>query len=82
MAAKQQLRKFIEKALLDHAERNDLANNQSLFVIGRLNSFTMLNLIMYLEQTFGVDLSCENSEVELIDSVDAIESLVDSQTVK
>jgi acyl carrier protein len=80
--AKQQLRKFIEEALASHADRSNLANNESLFVSGRLDSFTMLNLVMYLEQNFGVDFSYDEFEVELIDSVDAIESLVDSQAGK
>lgn len=80
--AKQQLRNFIEKALASHADRSNLANNESLFVSGRLDSFTMLNLVMYLEQNFGVDFTYDEFDVELIDSVDAIESLVDSQAGK
>ncbi len=79
ITAKQQLRSFIEKALASHANRSNLANNESLFVSGKLDFLTMLNLIMYLEQNFGVNFPYDKFEVELIDSIDVIELLVDSK---
>lgn len=79
MTAKQQLREFIEKALASHGDRNGFENAESLFASGRLDSFTMMNLVIYLEQTFGVDFSNQEFDVELVDSFDAIESLVNSQ---
>lgn len=80
ITAKQQLREFIEAALSSHADRGGFENDESLFASGRLDSFTMMNLVIYLEKHFGVDFTSDEFDVELLDSVDAIESLVDSRT--
>lgn len=79
-AAKQQLRDFIDKALASQADRGGYANDEALFSSGRLDSFTMMNLVMYLEQAFGIDFSRTEFDIELVDSIDAIESLVDAET--
>jgi acyl carrier protein len=75
--ARQQLRGFIENALVGHADRRGLSDDEALFSSGRLDSFTMMNLVMFLEQNFGIDFSRTEFDVELIDSVAAIEALVD-----
>ena len=79
ITAKQELRSFIEKALASHVNRSNFANNESLFISGKLDFLTMSNLIMYLERNFGVDFSYDKFEVELIDLIDVIELLVDSK---
>ena len=78
---KQQVRDFIDQALASQADRGGYADDEPLFSGGRLDSFTMMNLVMYLEQTFGVDFSRTEFDVELLDSIDAIASLVDAQTL-
>ena len=79
--AKQQLKDFIDKALASQADRGGYTDDEALFSSGRLDSFTMMNLVMYLEQTFGIDFSRIEFDVELVDSIDAIESLVDAQAL-
>jgi acyl carrier protein len=79
--AKQQLRDFIDKALASQADRGGYTDDEALFSSGRLDSFTMMNLVMYLEQTFGIDFSRMEFDVELVDSIGAIETLVDAQAV-
>lgn len=80
-SAKQQLRDFIDKALASQADRGEYSDDEALFSSGRLDSFTMMNLVMYLEQTFGIDFSRMEFDVELVDSIAAIESLVDGRAV-
>lgn len=73
---KTKLRTFLQSCL---AERGDLAEFQddaSLFSSGRLDSLTMTRVVVYLEQEFGVNFAHVNFDVDLIDSVQAIESLV------
>ena len=78
-SAKQQLREFIDKALAGQADRGGYADDEPLFSSGRLDSFTMMNLVMYLEQTCGIDFASTGFDIDLVDSVAAIESLVDAQ---
>ncbi len=78
-SAKQQVRDFIDKALASQADRAGFTDDEALFSSGRLDSFTMMNLVMYLEQTCGIDFSSTGFDVDLVDSIAAIESLVDAQ---
>lgn len=81
LSAKQQLRDFIDQALASQADRGAYADDEALFSSGRLDSFTMMNLVMYLEQTFGIDFSSTGFDIDLVDSIAAIESLVDAQAL-
>lgn len=78
-SAKHQLREFIEKALASQGDGAGFADDEPLFSSGRLDSFTMMNLVMHLEQTAGIDFSSTEFDIDLVDSIDAIESLVDAQ---
>ena len=78
-SAKQQLRHFIDQALASQGDRAGYANDEALFSSGRLDSFTMMNLVMYLEQTFGIDFASAGFDVDMVDSIAAIEALVDTQ---
>jgi acyl carrier protein len=80
-SAKQQLREFIDNALASQADRAGFSDDEALFSSGRLDSFTMMNLVMYLEQTFGIDFANVEFDIELVDSIDAMESLVDTRTL-
>lgn len=79
VTAKQKLREFLKETLENHGDRREFADNESLFVSGRLDSFSMMNLVMYLEQAFGLDFSDLEFDVNLVDSVNEIEALVDSK---
>lgn len=75
---KQNLREFIKKTLEKHGDRAGFADGESLFVSGRLDSFSMMNLVMYLEEAFGLDFSEFEFDVSLVDSTNNIEALVNS----
>jgi acyl carrier protein len=76
---KQVLRTFVRETLRNHGDHDELADDESLFVSGRLDSFSMMNLVMYLEKTFGVDFADFEFDVTLLDSLNEIEKLVDSK---
>jgi len=76
--AKSQLRDYLRTALDKHGDRNDFADDESLFLSGRLDSFSMMNLVAYLETELSVDFSALDFDVNLVDSVNDIEALVDS----
>lgn len=75
---KQKLREFLKETLEKHGDHKDFVDNDSLFVSGRLDSFSMMNLVMYLEEAFGLDFSDFEFDVSLVDSANDIETLVDS----
>ncbi len=79
IAAKQKLRDFLLESLEKHGDKNPLSDNESIFVSGRLDSFATMNLVMFLEESFGIDFSDFEFDVSLLDSVDAIEAFVESQ---
>jgi acyl carrier protein len=77
--AKQQLRDFLVDTLQKHGDSNRLADGDLLFTNGRLDSFSTMNLVMFLEESFGIDFSDFEFDVSVLDSVDLIEAFVDSR---
>lgn len=77
--AKQKLREFLKESLAKLGDKDELADSESIFVSGRLDSFSMMNLVMYLEEAFALDFSDFEFDVDLVDSVNEIEVLVDSK---
>lgn len=77
--AKQKLREFLKESLAKLADKDELADGESIFVSGRLDSFSMMNLVMYLEEAFALDFSDFEFDVDLVDSVNEIEVLVDAK---
>ena len=74
--AKQKLREFLTEAIQRQTGESEFSDADSLFISGLLDSFSMMNLVMYIEEAFGLDFSNLEFDVSLIDSVNAIETLV------
>lgn len=70
------LREFLRQSLASAGDRGDIDDGESLFLSGRLDSLAMTNLVVFLENAFGVDFGKVDFDVELLDSVNAIEELV------
>jgi acyl carrier protein len=75
---KQKLREFLKETLEKHGDHKDFSDSESLFVSGRLDSFSMMNLVMYLEEACALDFSNFEFDVSLVDSANDIEALVNS----
>lgn len=58
----------------DHMAVDD---DEPLFSSGRLDSLAMTRMVMHLEDSFGIDFAAIDFEISLIDSIAAIECLVD-----
>lgn len=78
--AKQRLREFFGTALKNQGDGGEFADSDSMFVSGRLDSFSMMTLVMILENSFGIEFSGFEFDVNMVDSINDIESLVDSRT--
>jgi acyl carrier protein len=70
------VREQLKELLAERGDTAPLDDDESLLVSGRLDSLAVVNLVMFLEQTFGVDFSSTVFEASELDSVDAICGLV------
>ena len=78
---RQKIRDYLTETLKNQGDKQPLTDNDSLFVSGRLDSVSMMMLVVYLEDEFAVNFKVADFEVSLIDSVDAIASLIASQVL-
>jgi acyl carrier protein len=67
---------IITKHILDLTELNYIDPKENLFENQILNSLDVLDLIEFLEQTFGIDVAKENVNMEDFSSVEALASLI------
>jgi acyl carrier protein len=74
------LRAYLQEALRLHGDTQELAEGDSLFLSGRLDSFSMMNLILFLETAFALSFSDLEFDVEKVDSLKAIAALVHAKS--
>ena len=74
------LRAYLQEALRLHGDTQELAEGDSLFLSGRLDSFSMMNLILFLETAFALTFSDLEFDVEKVDSLNAIAALVQAKS--
>jgi acyl carrier protein len=78
MNEKQEIRKFVEGLLAGYGDDSPLVDGESLLVSGRLQSIDAVEIVMFLEQRFGLDFATIGFDRDRIDSMDAIANLVES----
>ena len=76
LEAKNSIRDFINEAMQKTGDYGIFDDHESLFSSGRLDSLTMMNLVMFLELNFAIDFSKFEFDVDLVDSINAIELLI------
>lgn len=79
---KENLRKFLLLMLEDHKDNDSLSDDESIFMSGRLDSFSMVNVVMHLEKMYGIDFSKIDFDMSLFDSVNHIEGFISSYRQK
>ena len=79
---KENLRKFLLLMMEDHKDNGLFSDDESIFMSGRLDSFSMVNTVMHLEKKYGIDFSKVDFDVTLLDSVNYIEAFVISHRQK
>ena len=70
------IRNFIQELLENLGDKRPFINSEALFSSGRLDSFSMMKLVLHLEEVFSLDFSDFEFDVALVDSIDAIAALV------
>jgi len=71
-----EIREFLKNLLAIRHDRQPFNDGTSLFLSGRLSSVDAVELVVFLEEKYGVDFAETGFDQALIDSVDAVASLV------
>ena len=70
------LREFVKNLLQRKGDRQPFSDHDSLLLSGRLESVDAVEIVVFLEENFGIDFAQIGFDQSLIDSVDAIASLL------
>ncbi len=73
MDIKQQVRDFVSRFVRGH----DLADGEDIFATGFVNSMFAMQLVQFVEQTFGITVDSDDLEIDNFRSIDAIAALVE-----
>ncbi|MCO4053492.1 MAG: acyl carrier protein [Bosea sp.] len=71
------IRQRVLELLSERGDVSGVRDSDSLFFSGRLDSFAATQLMMLLEETFGIDLADASFDVTQLDTIDDIRSLLD-----
>jgi acyl carrier protein len=80
MDHREEIRHFLKELLLEKGDKQPFSDDASLLLSGRLASVDAVEIVVFLEEKFGVNFAELGFDQALIDSVDAIDSLI--QTAK
>jgi acyl carrier protein len=72
------VRDFIQQLLKQRGDRKPFSDDSSLFRSGRLSSVDSVELVVLLEEKFGIDFAETGFDQNLIDSVEAVAALLQS----
>jgi acyl carrier protein len=76
MDHREEIRKYLQELLLQKGDKQPFADDASLLLSGRLASVDAVEIVVFLEEKFGVNFAELGFDQELIDSVDAIGALI------
>lgn len=82
MESRSQVRQFLQQLLLHKNDRQPFSDSESLLLSGRLESVDAVEIVIFLEEKYSIDFAEIGFDQALIDSVDAIDSLIQSNAVR
>jgi acyl carrier protein len=75
MDHREEIRKYLKELLLQKGDMHPFADDTSLLLSGRLASLDAVEIVVFLEEKFGVNFGEIGFDQALIDSVEAIDLL-------
>jgi acyl carrier protein len=75
MDHREEIRKYLKELLLQKGDTQPFADDASLLLSGRLASVDAVEIVVFLEEKYGVNFGEIGFDQGLIDSVEAIDSL-------
>lgn len=76
MDHREEIRAYLKELLAQKGDSKPFGDDASLLISGRLASVDAVEIVIFLEEKFHVDFAEVGFDQTLIDSVDAIESLI------
>jgi acyl carrier protein len=73
---KEAIRQFVQQLLFQKGDQRPFSDSDSLVLSGRLQSVDAVEVVVFLEEKWGIDFAAIGFDETQIDSVDAIDSLV------
>jgi methoxymalonate biosynthesis acyl carrier protein len=73
MDTKQKIREFVTRFVKGH----DLGDGDDIFATGFVNSMFAMQLVQFVETTFGITVESDDLDIDNFRSVDAIAALVE-----
>ena len=73
MDTKQQIREFLSRFFRDHK----LADDEDIFATGYVNSMFAMQLVQFVESTFGIAVESDDLEMDNFRTANAIAALVE-----
>jgi acyl carrier protein len=75
MRSKNDIREFVRNLLITNGDKNDFSDQDSILLSGRLQSIDAVEIVIFMEENFGIDFAQLGFDREQIDNIDAIYSL-------
>ncbi len=72
MKGRAEIREFVQTLLTGSGDDSPLADSESLLFSGRLQSIDAVEVVVFLEENFGIDFAQVGFDKEHIDSIDVI----------
>jgi acyl carrier protein len=76
MKGKAEIHELVQGLLTACGDDGSLADGDSLLLSGRLQSIDAVEIVVFLEENFGIDFAQIGFDRDQIDSIDAIYALV------
>lgn len=76
MDHKAAIRQFVQQLLVQKGDQRPFSDSDSLVLSGRLQSVDAVEVVVFLEENWSIDFATIGFDETQIDSVDAIDSLV------
>jgi acyl carrier protein len=72
VSKKDQVREIVARALVEAGDRGAFGDGDSLMVSGRLSSLDVVNILLELEEAFGLEVGADDFDPMRFDTVDSI----------
>lgn len=80
MKSKADIHEFVHNLLITNGDAEPLSDQDSLLLSGRLQSIDAVEIVVFLEENFGVNFAEIGFDREQIDSIDAIAALTQAKS--
>ena len=76
----QKLKEFIESHIVGQDENINLKPDDKIFEMGFLDSMFALQLVNFIEENFGIEVTDEDLDIQNFSSIERIVSFVNSKS--